>query len=175
MGVTLSRIILGLLALAPMTGYDLKRHFDSTARHFWAADKAQIYRTLARLVDDGLAAVEVVPGAGAPDRQVHRITAEGRAALAEWLVSPVEAHADRDPFLARLFFADGLEPEALRRLLAVRRQEAEELLAHFESIRDTTGAPRDRAARFRLATLANGIAHMRAELAWLDEIEADLP
>ena len=55
--MALARIILGLLALAPMTGYDLKRHFDSSVRHFWWADKAQIYRTLATLVAGGLAEV----------------------------------------------------------------------------------------------------------------------
>lgn len=172
--MTLSRIILGLLAIAPMTGYELKRHFDSTARHFWAADKAQIYRTLARLVDEGLADVEVVPGDGAPDRQVHRITADGRAALAAWLASPVEAQADRDAFLARLFFAESLEPAALEALLAQRRRAAEELLAHFERIRDDAAEAGGRGAQLRLATLGNGIAHARAELAWLDEIEAEL-
>jgi hypothetical protein len=30
----------------------------------------------------------------------------------------------------------------------------------------------DRAARLRLATLDNGIAHLHAELAWLDATEA---
>nr|WP_279549914.1 PadR family transcriptional regulator [Leucobacter weissii] len=164
-----------MLALAPMTGYDLKRHFDSSARHFWAADKAQIYRTLARLVEEGLAEIEVIPGAGAPNRQLHRITTGGRAALEAWLRSPVEPHADRDPFLARMFFAEHLSPEAFRALLAGRREEAEALLAHFERLRAEAAEATDRGTRMRLATLANGIAHARAELSWLDETEKELP
>lgn len=173
MGMVLSRIILGLLALAPMTGYDLKRHFDSTAGHFWAADKAQIYRTLTQLVADGFAEVETVAGAGAPDRQEHRITAAGRAALAEWLKSEPERHVERDPFLARVFFGAELDDDSLRGLLAGRRAAAEARLERFERIRAENPAS-DRGARLRLATLDNGIAHLRTELAWLDEAEKEL-
>ena len=171
--MVLSRIILGLLAIAPMTGYDLKRHFDSTVGHFWAADKAQIYRTLARLVADGFAEVEKVAGAGAPDRQEHRITAEGRAALAEWLAGEPERHVQRDPFLARVFFGDGLDADGLRALFDRRRAETRAQLAGFERMRAESGAA-DRGARLRLATLDNGIAHLRTELAWLDAAEEEL-
>ena len=168
--MVLARIILGLLAIAPMTGYDLKRHFDSTVGHFWAADKAQIYRTLARLVEDGFAEVETVAGSGAPDRQEHRVTAAGRAALAAWLVSEPERNVDRDPFLARVFFGAELGDDDLRSLFAGRRDQVAAQLTRFEQMRADTEAP-DRAARLRLATLDNGIAHLRAELAWLDAVE----
>ncbi|WP_184813595.1 PadR family transcriptional regulator [Actinophytocola algeriensis] len=170
--MVLSRIILGLLAIAPMTGYDLKRHFDSTVGHFWAADKAQIYRTLARLVADGFAEVEKVAGAGAPDRQEHRVTAAGRAALAEWLSSEPERHVQRDPFLARVFFGADLGADGLRALFASRREEARSQLADFERVRAETAAA-DRGARLRLATLDNGIAHLRTELAWLEAAEGE--
>ncbi|MFI7673166.1 PadR family transcriptional regulator [Actinophytocola sp. NPDC049390] len=165
----LSRIILGLLAIAPMTGYDLKRHFESTVGHFWSADKAQIYRTLARLVADGHAEVETVAGSGAPDRQEHRITAAGRTVLAEWLASEPERHVERDPFLARVFFGAELDDDALRTLFTRRRAAVRERLAQFERLRAGTSAP-DRAARLRLATLDHGIAELRAELAWLDVV-----
>lgn len=168
----LARIILGLLAIAPMTGYDVKRHFASTAAHFWSADKAQIYRALAALVSDGLAEIEIVPGDGAPDRQVHHITDAGRAALRAWLTSPVERTTERDPFLARVFFAGELDDDELRALLDARRAAAEERLALYERMRDETAT--DRTLRLRLATLENGIAHLRAELSWIDDTEGRL-
>jgi DNA-binding PadR family transcriptional regulator len=168
--VVLSRIILGLLAIAPMTGYDLKRHFDSTVGHFWAADKAQIYRTLARLVTEGHAEVETVAGAGAPDRQEHRITPAGRTALAAWLAGEPERHVERDPFLARVFFGAGLDDDGLRSLFTRRREAVQTQLARFERMRAQTTAP-DRGARLRLATLDNGIAHLRTELTWLDAVQ----
>ncbi|MGK5671350.1 PadR family transcriptional regulator [Micromonospora sp. URMC 106] len=171
--MVLSRIILGLLALAPMTGYDLKRHFDSTVGHFWTADKAQIYRTLAQLVAEGLAEVETVAGSRAPDRQEHRITAAGRAALAAWLASEPERQVDRDPFLARVFFGADLDDGGLRLLFAQRRAATQAQLARFERMRTGVEAS-DRGARLRLATLDNGIAHLRTELAWLDAVEGEV-
>lgn len=171
--MVLARIVLGLLSLAAMTGYDLKRYFDSTVGHFWAADKAQIYRTLAQLVVDGFAEVETVAGDGAPDRQVHHITAGGRAALAAWLASAPERHVERDPFLARVFFGDGLDDDGLRALFAQRRALAQTQLARFEQLRAEIEVA-DRGARLRLATLDHGIAQVRTELTWLDAVEEEI-
>lgn len=171
--MVLVRLLLGLLALSPMTGYDLKKHVDSTIRHFWAADKAQVYRALSSLVDDGYATVEVIPQTGRPDRLVHHITDAGRQALRDWLTSPLPTPADRDPFLARLFFAGDLEQDQVRDLLAQRRSQAEELLQTLLAMRTAAGATQ-RGASLQLATLENGLAHARAELAWLDQVEGDL-
>lgn len=168
--VILQRIILGFLAIGPLTGYDLKRHFDSTVNYFWAADKAQIYRTLAALVSEGLAEVRTVPGVGGPSRQEHHITAAGRAALHEWLTSDLDRPLERDAFLARVFFADDLSPAEMAGLLEQRRAAARATLAALELVRDSTGKPRDRAERLRLATLDNGLRHTRTELEWLDSL-----
>ena len=173
--MVLSRLILGLLAIAPMTGYDIKRHVDSTVRHFWAADKAQVYRALASLVKDGYATVEVVRQETRPDRQEHHITEAGRAALRDWLASPLPAPTDRDPFLARLFFAGNLGRDHVLALLHQRRAQAEELLATLTVMRRAPDAATDRSAYLRNATLESGLAHARAELAWLQTVETDLP
>lgn len=157
--------------MQPATGYDLKRAFDTSVAHFWSADQSQIYRTLDRLVADGAVEVEVHPGEGRPDRRVHRITAAGEAALREWLASPIEPHRPREPLLARLFFADVLGAEGAMRVLRARRGAAEALLAQLRAV-DATGD--DLGATLRRATLANGIVHAEAELAWIDATLADL-
>lgn len=174
--MNLARIILGLLAIEPMTGYDLKRHFDSSVRHFWWADKSQIYRTLATLVSDGHAEVETVVGRGAPDRQEHRITDSGRDALARWLVSPPEKQPPRHPFLARLFFADDLEDAQLQEMLSERRGIVTAQLSEYRRLRPEVQAEAeiDRAGRLRLSTLDYGIVHAQAELDWLDSTERSL-
>lgn len=172
--VILSRIILGLLAIAPMSGADLKRHFDTTVNHFWAADKAQIYRTLAVLVDEGLASITVVPGTTAPDRQEHHLTEAGRAALLAWLDGELDQQPERDAFIARLFLSDSLDDASVGRLLARRRTAALEQRAALEAIGASTGAARTRAEQLRLATLDHGLRHLRAELEWLDAVEEQL-
>lgn len=173
-GMILARIILGLLDIAPMSGYDLKRYVDTVVTHFWTADKSQVYRTLAGLVADGLARIETVPGTSAPDRLVHHITDAGRAALHAWLVSDLDRQPERDAFLARAFFAGGLDDDELRELLTRRRAAADALLATLDAMRETTPAPRDRAERLRLATLDSGIRHARTELEWLDDVALEL-
>jgi PadR family transcriptional regulator, regulatory protein AphA len=59
--MSLDYAILGFLNYHPYTGYDLKKIFDSSVHHFWSADQSQIYRTLARLTDQGLARMEKQP------------------------------------------------------------------------------------------------------------------
>ena len=170
--MALDALILGLLDLRPMTGYDLKKTFDGTVAHFWSADQSQIYRTLARLENDGLLDVRVIPQEGRPDRREHRLTEQGRATLAGWLRSPLPEEKPREPFLARLFFVGRADdPEQARTLIAERREAGRRHLATLESIPVADG---DLAARLRSATLRNGILQTQAELTWLDELEAAL-
>lgn len=169
--MSLTYAVLGLLDLAPMSGYDLKKSFDKSVAHFWAADQAQIYRTLAKLVDDGAVEVTVVPQEGRPDRREHRITDAGRCALSAWLASPLEEERDRDPFLARVFFAGREDVEVVRDLLRQRRALAEARLAALRAIPQPEGSL---AERLRGATLRHGLRHLEAELAWLDEVEGEL-
>ena len=173
----LARLILGLLSLAPMTGYDLKKHFDSSINHFWNADKAQIYRTLSQLVGDGLATVRTVPQENYPARQEHHITDAGRRALLGWLSGPLDPPAGREPFLGRVFFAGELDRDSVLGLLAERRQQSLATLAEYREQRAEIGpgVAADRRAFLMACTLDHGIRHLEAELEWLDAVEGALP
>lgn len=172
--MALDMLVLGLLDVRPMTGYDLKKVFDGSVAHFWSADQSQIYRTLARLEQDGLVAVRVLRQPGKPDGREHRLTDEGRAALAEWLRSPLPRGRPREPFLGRIFFAGrDDDPAPVRALVAERRAAARAQLAALEAVAVADDPDDDGgiAARLRTATLRNGILHAQAELEWLDELE----
>jgi PadR family transcriptional regulator AphA len=173
--MSMKHAILGLLELAPMSGYDIKKNFDATIAHFWAADQSQIYRTLSSLVDEGLAQVSVQEQSGKPNRNVHTITEAGRVELDRWLQSPLDREVSREPFLARLFFAGRVGKEAVSALLAERRRLAIAQLKALEAMRPPAdSAASDLAIRLRFATLDNGIAHTRTELDWLNELENTL-
>ena len=86
--MSLEFAILGFLNYHPYTGYDLKKIFDSSVRHFWSADQSQIYRTLARLMDLSYVEMEKVVQEDRPDRKVYHITDSGRAELSKWLSGP---------------------------------------------------------------------------------------
>ena len=182
MNMSLKIALLGILDLTPMTGYDLKKSIEASVAHFWSADQSQIYRTLAALVADGLAEVDVIPQEGRPDRREHHITAAGRAALHEWLLSPLEPETPHDAFLMRLFFVGTLGVPATRAVLRARRSQATAMLAGLQSVIEQEQArrgpderaPDDLGHRLRLATLRNGILHAEAELAWLTETKEAL-
>lgn len=170
--MSLMHSILGLLSLKPRTGYDLKKAFDGSVAHFWSADQAQIYRTLSKLTADGLVSVEVKSQDGRPDRREHSLTPAGREELSRWYRSPLTAEPSREPFLARLFFAgEEQDPELIRALVSERRDAAKYRLEDLENLEVIGSSLAD---RLREATLKNGIAHLKTELAWLDQVEAEL-
>ena len=75
---SLEYAILGFLNYKPLSGYDLKKVFDTTVQHFWSADQSQIYRTLSRLTEQGWIQQEVIEQNDRPDRKVYHITDAGR-------------------------------------------------------------------------------------------------
>ena len=102
--MSLEFAILGFLNYHPYTGYDLKKIFDTSIRHFWPADQSQIYRTLARLTENGWAEMEKVPQDDRPDRKVyshHRRRARRTVALA--FRSPADGRTAQRPADSGLF------------------------------------------------------------------------
>ena len=85
--MSLEYAILGFLNYKPMTGYDLKKAFDDSVRHFWYADQSQIYRTLNRLNEKDWVSRDVIEQDTRPDRKEYSITDSGREALRQWLIS----------------------------------------------------------------------------------------
>ena len=130
--------VLGLIALEPRSGYDIKRIVDRTIRHFWAASYGQIYPELARLEQAGW-----ITGAdasrGERTRRLFTITREGEQALDGWLQGRETRIEMRDESLLRLFFADARPDELGLGLLRARRQGYELMLAHLRALDDGTG------------------------------------
>jgi len=131
-------VVLGLLAMRPRSGYDIKTVVDRSTRFFWAASYGQIYPELRRLEQEGLIEGESVPN-GARDRRVYEITAAGRKALEDWLLGSTTTVELRDESLLRLFFADSLPQEQALMLLEGRKRGHEELLAALRQIEALPG------------------------------------
>jgi len=126
-------VVLGLLALGPRSGYDIKAAVDRSTRFFWAASYGQIYPELRRLEGDGLVAGEDAPN-GARGRRVYELTDSGRKALEEWLLGTSVTIEYRDESLLRLFFADALPREQALALLEARQRGHEQYLDVLRAI-----------------------------------------
>lgn len=167
----LKHIILGMLSVQPMSGYDLNRAFKQTAAHFWYADQSQIYRALDRLTDEGLIDTELVAQLGKPDRKVHSLSQTGQEALEKWLASPLDSERFKEPFLARLFFASQGGIDLLETVLNAREEAVREKRDELNAIDPQVS---DLASACRAATLRWGLIEAEAQLAWLQETREKL-
>jgi DNA-binding PadR family transcriptional regulator len=173
--MSLDYAILGFLNYHPYSGYDLKKIFDSSIRHFWPADQSQIYRTLTRLTENGWAEMEKIPQEDRPDRKVYHITVTGRAELRSWIAGLPQLSEPRSAPLIQVFFSGQLSDEEIlakfKGYAAIMRL----LLDQYEQVADHLGPfqeeiPSPREHFFWLLTRENGIANMRANLAWAESV-----
>ena len=109
--------LLGLLAVEPASGYDLKRAINRSTYFIWNATGPQIYNTLHNLREEGYITSESLPQKGKPDKQIHTITASGRAALKEFMGKPIRASVTRDEVLLRIFFGNFASKKTIKREL----------------------------------------------------------
>ncbi len=130
--------VLGLIALEPRSGYDVKRIVDRSIRHFWAASYGQIYPELRRLVEAGWITGEDA-SSGGRRRRLYRITPAGREALREWQHGYETRIELRDESLLRLFFADTLPREEALGLLWGRREGYRQMLEYLRGLDDGQG------------------------------------
>ncbi len=171
--MSLEFAILGFLQYGPMTGYDLKKHFDVSVRHFWPADQSQIYRTLARLETQAFVERETLRGQEHPDRKVYHLTPAGRDALARWLRAPLPAQDTRLAELIQVFFAGQLSNAEALALFERLAESARAALAGYDLIPqppEADGLARERF--FWQLTLDYGKMSTRADLQWLESVIA---
>jgi PadR family transcriptional regulator, regulatory protein AphA len=179
--MSLEHAILGFLNYGPFTGYSLKKVFDQSVHHFWAADQSQIYRTLNRLADNGWAAVETVEQSNRPDRKVYHITPDGQAELRRWLAGPFPEEDNRSAALVKVFFSGQMSDEEflaqLKPIVAQVRAQIEAYqqvpqVLESQILREYGEQPwlSQREQFFWLLTLEVGMIQARSMLAWFESV-----
>ncbi len=116
-------VCLGMLTDGAASGYDLKKQFESTFGHFFAAGYGSIYPALSSLAEQGFVTCEQIPQDGKPDRKVYEITDAGMARLLEALGNPAPCHKVRSEFLATLCFAHLMPAEQIETVLNSRLED----------------------------------------------------
>jgi PadR family transcriptional regulator, regulatory protein AphA len=157
--------LLGLLAIEPRSGYDLKRTINRSTYFIWNATGPQIYNTLHKLREDGFITSESLPQQGRPDKQVHTITVRGRAALREFLSEPIRSSVTRDEVLLRIFFGNFASKRTIKRELEAYLDRIRQERSHMESTEARITAhpgSRHEARRFQLLSLRIKVAQYRA-------------
>ena len=170
--------ILGFLSLSPRNGYQLRAAVQRSVGTFWGVSYGQLYPQLRMLAQAGLIEETEPPEqADTTARQTWwRLTEEGAGALREWLLEPAAETQVRDESLVKLLFSDHAGQDAMRGLIAdrrdratLRKQNAEAIVpgAHWP---DATESPEGRARQADLLASwlvrAHAIAMAEAELSW---------
>ena len=170
--MSLKHAILGFLSFSSLSGYDLKKAFDRSVRHFWPANQSQIYRTLAQLDEEGLVEKEVIERDERLDMKIYNITEAGRAELHQWLSTPLPEQDAREPFLIQIYFGSNLSADELLALLRRELKVTEERLAVYEAVYQASkNAPSkvndERAIFLSLLTLEAGYINNQSIAGWL--------
>ena len=164
-------VLLGLLAIEPMSGYDLGLAIRASIGHFWNESYGQIYPNLKMLAAAGLITSKTEKQKGKPDRHVYSITPKGRMRLEKWLAVEPQAEVPRNELLLKLFFGRQVSPETLigyvermaERETAILRKLARVEREEISNLRHYPDAPYWKmAARF-------GQLELEAHLRWAKE------
>lgn len=163
------QVLLGAIARAPSTGYDLKQAFATTPLGVYQPSSGALYPALRRLERRGLLRARPgKPGCHASTRRryVYEITEQGRAIHAAWVREPVDpATVARDMplHLMRFVMMEPVLPRAeVLAFLADLRDALTALLEGLEAY--VASAPFEE--RHPALAIDHGIALFTASLAW---------
>ena len=176
-------LILGLLTLTPMTGYDLQQFIRQNLALICSHSAGSVQTALAKLEREGrITATE--SREGRRRKKTFSITEAGRTAFAAWVARPMQADKVKNMELSRLFFLGLARPE--ERIAAIRdyirqMEEMQTVLsaiqARFrEAQKGSLPAGRDWDAVFRFQgyTLEYGIAAARFEQDWYSRLLCEM-
>lgn len=163
--------ILGLLNYHAITGYEIMTAFRDSLHFFWNAQTSQIYRELQTLEANGWAEKTAVSQKERPDKNVYRITPDGRAELLRWLADDEAPLGTKSPLLMKVFFLGERSREENIRFFAALQDTCRLFLRSLEDAQASIGAYRgmldapDKALYWEM-TIDYGRRNMQMHLDW---------
>jgi PadR family transcriptional regulator, regulatory protein AphA len=140
-----AKVILGMLAMRPRSGYEIKGFVDRSTRFFWAASYGQIYPELRRLSEAGLIEGTDSP-TGGRQRTIYELTRAGWHELETWHSEPAEHFDYRDEAMLKLFFAGAVAPKRAAEIARERAEQAAEVADTLRAVE--AGVPGDDQASY---------------------------
>ena len=168
---TTEAAVLAVLAMdGERSGYDLLKRMSTAIGYVWSPAKSQLYAVLPRLARDGLAERRAVAQSTRPDKQLYRITDDGRGALDRWFetVEPTST----DAFFLKLFVGGLTSTDVLVRHVEAFRDEALGRLDELRAIEPTNARSGNDVFHYFLLRL--GIERAEHSVTWADWVLAEL-
>ena len=176
-------LVLGLLVLSPMTGYELQQFIRQNLALICSHSAGSVHTALAKLEREGhIAAAETTEGRRR--KKTFSITESGRTAFASWVSQPMQAEKVKNMELSRLFFLGLAKPEERSAAIRDYIRQMEETAAVLRAIRERfrqaqeislpPGRDWDAIFRFQGYTIEYGIAAAQFERDWYRRLLCEL-
>ena len=167
--------ILGILNLAPSTGYDIKRYSDKVLSGFWNENFGHIYPTLKYMLEDGM--IDIADQEQHQRKVRYEITETGKQELEMWLSEETQQQPIRSEFMLKLLFSSGQPRDNVVRMLEhyreLHQKNVEKYLGMQHDLEQGTVISKER-VRFVKAVLRRGILSDEAVIRWCDETIEDM-
>lgn len=171
--------ILGLMADAPVHGYELRQRLATTLGSLRVFSYGSLYPMLRKLETAGLVASaeeardpDALPLSSKRSRVVYRITADGKERLADLLGDTGPASWTDDGFEVHLAFFSRIRPETRVRILEGRRRRLEERREKLRASLARRAERRDRIDAYTEQLQQLGLEATDREVRWLEELIA---
>lgn len=176
-------LILGLLILSPMTGYELQQFIRENLALICSHSAGSIQAALKKLRQNGMiSSCETMDGKRR--KKIFSITETGRSSFSSWISQPMQADRVKNMELSRLFFLGLATPD--QRVSAIQDyiHQIEETYSVLCAIREhfhhmkkhqlPSGTDWPQVLRFQEYTIDYGIAAARFELDWYSRLLFEL-
>lgn len=169
--------ILGLLADAPIHGYELRQRLSTSLGSLRVLSYGSLYPMLRRLEAAGSIASateapdpDALPLSSKRSRVVYRITADGKERLADLLGDTGPDSWTDDGFEVHLAFFSRIRPETRVRILEGRRRRLEERREKLRASLARRAERRDRIDAYTEQLQQLGLEATDREVRWLEEL-----
>lgn len=179
--MVLKYILLGLLS-EPASGYELKKTFNDSLNHFWAAELSQIYPTLKKMKSEKLIVSKRMRSVIGPDKKLYSRTKKGKEELLKWLSGKPLYGYYRFHYAAQAFFlSEKKDAKKALQFYCELREMFQTKLAELEQIEESLKGmepgwldvlPEE--SFYPYLTLRMGIHKMAGNIAWCDECIAHI-
>lgn len=159
--------LIGLLYQQPMSGYDLRKVFATSAMGSFSDSPGAIYPALKRLETRGLVRGTVETSTGLRQRRIFRNTAKGQAALKGWLrrsLTRDDVIRHLDEVMLRFSFMDRTLGES--RSMALLREMIDQISGYIPSLQQYLEAHSPQMPMSGRLALECGVYGYEAQLKW---------
>src|SRR5450756_1365860 len=141
--MSLRHALLAILAVEPLTGYDLTKHFDRSAANVWHAPHSQIYPELRKLESAGLVTAESVARGDHGVKRTYSVSSAGLDVLVEWVEEATPPVPERDDFRLKATYPEYGSFANARRQFEAHLDYHEELRRRWDCLLYTSDAADD--------------------------------